>query len=586
MSIPEIKELIRKHALFNAVKFNGRAKADAVLSKVLAEKPELKSRVKEIYRMVEEIVEDINSMSLEDQIKILNLIWPEAQMAMKRREEKKGLPPLPNAEKYSMIITRFAPNPDGPLHLGSARPIILNYEYSKMYKGKFILRFEDTDPRIKKPILHIFPDEEREYDYIRRDMIWLNVKWDEEYIQSDRLSIYYDYARKLIERKGAYVCTCDHSALKRYRDLKIACPHRDQSIEVNLELLDKMLSGSIPEGGAVIRVITDLKHPDPSIRDWIALRIIDPEKHPHPRVGDKYWVWPTYNFAAAIDDHLMKISHILRAKEHLNNTIKQSYIYKHFNWSPPEAIHFGRMNFEGAILSKSKIGAGIREGKYSGWDDPRLGTLMALRRRGILPEAIRELMLRVGVKPVSSTIAWTNLVAINKIFLEPKANRYMFIRFKDGRGKILIIEGVEKLVGVLPYHPSFPDRGYRKISLGRTPAVYIDYKDFNELRVGSELRLLGLANVRINERKGDKAYTIYLNDSIDYAKKKRLKIIQWVPVEMNVKVKVIKPHRIERGTAENQIKELNIGSIIQFIRYGFVRLDSKNGEVTFYYAHE
>ena len=156
--------------------------------------------VKEITNLVDNVIEEINHISIIEQKKIIKEKWPD-MLTKEKVREKKVLPPLENIDKYLQIVTRFSPNPDCVLHLGSARAIILCYEYAKMYKGKFILRFEDTDPKLKKPVLEF-------YDQIRKDLIWLGCKPDEEYIQSDRLNKYYEYAEKLLSDGNAYVCTC------------------------------------------------------------------------------------------------------------------------------------------------------------------------------------------------------------------------------------------------------------------------------------------------------------------------------------------------------------------------------------------
>jgi glutamyl-tRNA synthetase len=172
-----------------------------------------------------------------------------------------------------------------------------------------------------------------------------------------------------------------------------------------------MLDGTYPEGSAVMRVKTDLDHPNPAVRDWPALRIIDTVKYPHPRVGSKYRVWPLYNIAAGLDDHLLGITHIIRGKDHLTNGVRQEYLYKHLGWEYPQAIHYGRLKITGAFLSKSKIVAGIRDGTFNGWDDPRLATFAALRKRGITPEAIKKMIIDVGPKPADVTLSWENLYA-------------------------------------------------------------------------------------------------------------------------------------------------------------------------------
>src|SRR5438552_3713251 len=155
---------------------------------------------------------------------------------------------------------------------------------------------------------------------------------------SDRVPIYYEYAEKALRQGFAFVCTCEPDQFKRIIESGRACPHRSKSPTENLELWHNMLSGGLKEGEAVVRVKTETTHPNPAVRDWPAFRIIDPEKYPHPRVGSKYRVWPLYNFSAAVDDHLMGVTHIIRGKEHLTNAVRQTFLYKHMGWSYPEAF--------------------------------------------------------------------------------------------------------------------------------------------------------------------------------------------------------------------------------------------------------
>ncbi len=196
----ELRESIRKSALLNAAKHEGKAQAGAVIGKILGEKPDLRGKVKEISALVNEITQEVNKLSSSEQKRIVEEKWPQALLKEKVEEEKR-LPPLPNADKYAQIVTRFSPNPDCVLHLGSARAIILCHEYTRTYKGKFILRFEDTDPRLKRTALEF-------YDLIREDLAWLGCKPNDEYIQSDRIPVYYDHAQRLLKQGNAYICTC------------------------------------------------------------------------------------------------------------------------------------------------------------------------------------------------------------------------------------------------------------------------------------------------------------------------------------------------------------------------------------------
>lgn len=577
MSVEEIRRLLLLYALENALKHGGKALPQPVLSKVLGSVPELKPRAREILKMAEEIVSEVNSKSIEEQKKLLEELGLIHHATKVEEVERKGLPPLPEAE-MGKVTTRFAPNPDFVLHLGSARPAILSYEYARMYRGRFILRFEDTDPKTKAPILEA-------YDMIKDDLRWLGLKWDEEYIQSLRMELYYDYAERLLKTGSAYVCTCARSTISEYRTMGFRCACASREVEEQLELWDRMLAGGFREGEAVLRIKTDVHHPNPSVRDWIAFRIIDTENHPHPLVGSKYVVWPTYNFACAVDDHLMGVTHILRGVEHEVNTLKQKYIYDNFGWKYPVAIHFGRLGIEGAILSKSKIREGIKAGLFEGFDDIRLATLRALKRRGILPEAIHDLILHVGIKSSTARISLENLNAINRKYVERIANRYMFV---PDPHLIEITAREGQLTGKVPCHPSFPERGVRELNVLCTSGVgkvYISESDFKALGEGSEVRLLGLANIRILG--GNKAEVV--NFSIDYAKSKELPIIQWVPFETAVGVKVLMARGASlfyiSGVAEPGVKDLQGGDRAQFFRFGFVVLEDRTN-MLFIYTHD
>ena len=413
----DLKEQIRKAALLNAVSHDGKAQAGALVGKILGDRADLRVRVKELSVVIGTVVNEVNSLSFSEQKEIVEKNWPETQR--KEKAEEKHLPPLPNADKYPLIVTRFSPNPDCVLHLGSARAILLSHEYARMYNGKFILRFEDTDPKVKRPSL-VF------YDSIRQDLKWLGCRVDEEYIQSDRLPIYYEYTERLIGDGNAYVCECPAEQFHNTTLTKQACPCRNIPAPEQLERWHRMLNGGYTEGQAVVRVKTELEHPNPAVRDWPALRIIDTKKYPHPRVGSKYVVWPLYNLAAGLDDHLMGMTHIIRGKEHYTNMVRQKYMYQHLGWQYPEAIHYGRLKITGAFLSKSKIVQGVKDGTYTGYDDPRLGTFAALRKRGITPEAIKKMIIDVGPKPNDVTLSWENLFSYNRKILDAQSNRYFF----------------------------------------------------------------------------------------------------------------------------------------------------------------
>jgi glutamyl-tRNA synthetase len=574
----EIRETIRKLALLNAINYEGKAKIRPVLGKLLTEKPDLKTRVKEIMPLVAEIVKAVNSLSLEEQKREIEAKWPEALVREKVEVERK-LPPLPNVEKYKQVITRFSPNPDCVLHLGNARAIVLCYEYAKMYKGLFYLRFEDTDPKLKRPQLSF-------YDQIREDLEWLGCKWDAEFIQSDRLPIYYEHAEKLLAEEKAYVCTCKPQDFRRLILAKRACPCRDLPSNEQLVRWEKMLDGTYEEGKAVVRIKTDLNHPNPAIREWPALRIINTEKYPHPRVGSKYRVWPLYNFACGIDDHLLGITHIIRGKEHLTNQKRQEYMYKHFGWSYPEAIHYGMMKITGAALSKSKILRGLKEGAFTGWDDPRLATFVALRKRGITPEAIRQLIIDVGPKPVDVVLSWENLYAFNRKIIDPVSNRYFFVQ--DPR-RMVVKNVLRVMKAKIPLYPNKPERGFREFEVkpeNKEVTLWVSSSDLSLLKKDKVIRLMGLFNVQIENVTRGAVKTVYHSDSVEKARRLRAPLIHWIPMGTGIPCEVVMPDAtITRGIAEDSCRKLKANETVQFERFGFVRVESVNWKLKVYYAH-
>ena len=345
-----------------------------------------------------------------------------------------------------------------------------------------------------------------------------------------------------------------------------------------------MLDGTYGRGEAVMRIKTDIAHPNPAIRDWPALRI---RTTTHPRGGRKYRVWPLYNFSCAIDDHEMRISHIIRGKEHESNTIRQRYLYRHMGWEYPEIINVGRLGLESGILSKSKIRAGIEKGLYTGWDDPRLGTLTALRRRGIQPEAIKALMIEVGPKPINATLSLGNIASTNRAVVEPKARRYFFV----ANPIVLDVRDVpHEFYPKLPLHPYHPDWGTRdyKITPVEGNSKFFVSKDdqklFEEHRV---LRLMGLFNVKILEAQRELVEAEYLSESYSEARSTGAPFIHWLPDHGGVPAKAVMPDAtFVEGLSEEMCKGLKPDTVIQFERFGFVRVDkiSEQG-ITVYFAH-
>jgi glutamyl-tRNA synthetase len=546
-----MEETIRKYALVNATEHEGVAQAKSVLGKILAEQPELRAKVLELRSQIEIIVSEINRLSPQQQKRELDKLGGYTHI---QRVERKGLPELElGREKF---VVRFAPNPDGAIHIGNARPAILSDEYAKKYNGKFILRFDDTDPKIKIP-------EKKFYSWIKEDMKWLKIRVHQELVASKRLRIYYKYAEQLIKLDGAYVCTCGEE-WKKLRDKGQPCLCRSTDSKANMVRWKKMLKHSYKEEQAVLRVKTELDAKNPAVRDWAAFRIVDKPEHP---INKKAHLWPLYNFASAVDDHLCSVTHIFRGQEHSTNETKQRYLYQHFRWNYPQVIILGRFSMSDMVLSKSQIRDGITKHQFTDWDDPKLGTIRALRRRGFQPEALRQIIVDIGPKPSDITLAFENLSAYNRKLIDKTSNRYFFIQ----NPKKIEVKGLRIKQAKIPLHPE-AKRGFRSFSLSKT--FYIDAKDFDELK-GLEIRLKDLCNIKLG------AVSQFTGTELKAVPK-----IHWVPAK-SLAVKVRLPEKEIKGIGEMNLAKAKVGDVVQFERFGFVRIEKiTKGNVFVVFSHE
>jgi len=558
-----LEESIRKYTLLNAAEHLGEASAQSVISKLLGDMPELRPQAKKIVGLVHKEVARVNAMEEHEKNELVKTVSPRISKDGKK-DKPMTLPPLPNAAHYDKIVTRFSPNPDCVIHFGSTRALLLSHDYARQYNGKFILRFEDTDPRIKRSSLEF-------YDLIREDLKWMSCDWDEEAIQSDRMEIYYEYAEQLLILNRAYVCTCSSEHFKSKIVRSKPCPCRDLEPEVNMDRWHQMLT-DLKEGFAVYRLKTDLNHPNPAIRDWPALRIIDVKKYPHPRTHERYRVWPLYNFASAIDDHLLQISHIIRGKEHQSNMVKQKYLYEYFGWKSPESIHYGRLKMDGVELSKSRILEGVHSGKYWGFDDPRLATISALRRRGYQPHAIRRIIYDIGFKPVEVTVSWELLNSYNRKVVDNTSPRYSVVISPVE----VLIKGIEGPLTVdLRKHPKEKSMGLRRIQLDSGPIkIYIAKSDEKKVTDGQMARLMGLMNIRGRKKTGGIITVDYSSSEIDQSRKPKLDFINWVYRRKSISIELMMPDGTSlSGLGEDNLKKEREGTIIQLERVGFGRID-------------
>ncbi len=447
---------------------------------------------------------------------------------------------------------------------------MVNSEYVKMYRGKFILRFDDTDPDIKRPMLEA-------YEWYLDDFRWLGVTPDQVVYASDHFPLYYDYARKLIEMGKAYVCFCKGEDFKELKDAKKACLHRGVSPEENLRHWEAMLAGEYEDQQAVLRIRTDIDHKDPALRDWAAFRIRK-MSHPRPEIGNKYIVWPLLDFAGAIEDHELGMTHIIRGKDLMDSEKRQGYVYKYFGWKYPRTTHWGRVKIhEFGKFSTSGLRKAIEAGEYSGWDDPGLPTIRAIRRRGIQAEALKKFMIEMGVGTTDVSISMESLYAENRKIVDPIANRYFFV----WNPVELEIADFEPTIAKLPLHPTDHARGIREVAIGNKVLVCRD--DIEKLEVGSTLRLKDLCNIEITSLSSLRAKKS--STSLEDLKKMKGKIIHWAPVD-GIPVRVLGPDSDIEGIGENGILA-ELDKIVQFERFGFCRIDSVDREkVVAYFAHK
>jgi len=549
----------------NAIQHTGKASSKAVMNKVMGE---LKGKIdfNRLSKDIDKVVKSINKLDINLQVKKLKDIYPKFFEAVKAVKKNKDLPPLDKAIEGKVIL-RFAPSPSGPLHIGHTYPLLLNALYKEKYAGKLILRIEDTNPaNIYKPA----------YEQIVENAKWVtNDAVDEVHMQSDRMRIYYQKSSELIESGFAYVCTCLVTKFKEYSIRKTACPCRSMTPKEHMRRWKDMFL-TYQQGEAAVRIKTDVSHKNPAIREWVAFRISEGN---HSRQGDKYRVWPTMNFAVAVDDHEMKLTHIIHGKDHEPNAEKQRYIFKYFRWKHPERVYIGRINFKGMKLSTTRFKQEINSKTYTGWDDVRLPTLFAFKRRGIQPEALARYVKETGPSKTDKTVNYSEymktLYKFNKDIIDPEADRYYFV---PNPIRLWLSRATSIKVIELKKHPDHD--GIREVKVSKV--ISIPRKDFEE-NAGKEIRLKGLCNIKLSKRKLLKHSRAVNRGTI---LKAILPKIQWV-AGMGIKTEVLMPDgRLIKGIAEKGVSKLEVGEIIQFERFGFVKLEKKTHKrLLFVFTH-
>ncbi len=547
----ELEKFIYAHALQNALQY-GKTSPDRVLPK-LFQHGLAKEKIKETMPQIVKIVKEINSLS---EAKKKELFANYESLIPEKEVKEKDLPELDLRETKN-VVTRLAPEPSKYLHLGHAISFLLNHLYAQRYNGKCYLRFEDTNPeKVSREFVDADLDDIQDF---------LGIKVDGVRFISDDMQLLYDYAEKLIKLEKAYMCFCDREKMQDLRHKGLECDCRCSDVEKNLEEWKNFLKGKYLKGEAVLRIKGDMKSQNHVMRDPVIFRAINAEHYRHKK---KYKVWPMYDFYNAVEDSLMGVSLILRSNEFDLRVELQDYIKDILELKKQDIVQYGRFNVAEFTTKGREIREMIESGEYIGWDDPRLITLKALKRRGITREAIYELTKQVGLSKNQVNLEFDMIAAINRKIIDANSNRYFFVP----DAVEIKIENAPKIKNVeIPLHPDKPEK--RKLKVGR---IFISREDFEENK-GKEIRLLHLYNVRLDKKDFKANFTSVEN--------KDIKKVQWVSDHVDCEV-LMPDGKITKGLAESGIKRLKKDEVLQFERFGFARLDKKDKVIKFWFAHK
>lgn len=507
--------------------------------------------------------------------------------------------------KHDDIITRFPPEPNGYLHIGHAKSIVLNFELADEFKGTTNLRFDDTNPT----------KEDTEYvESIKEDIKWLGFDWDNLYFASDYFEEMYERAVLLIKKGLAFVCDLTPEEMREFRGtLKVPgkeSPYRNRSVEENLDLFDRMRKGEFKDGEKVLRAKIDMSSPNINMRDPIIYRISHTTHH---NTGDKWCVYPMYDFAHPIEDAIEGITHSICTLEFEDHRPLYDWVVEKCEMKEiPRQIEFARLNITNTVMSKRKLKALVDEGIVDGWDDPRMPTIAGLRRRGYTPEAIRNFCREIGVAKNDSTVDEQMLEYFIREDLNAKTPRTMAVlkplkvvitNYPEGQVELLELEN----------NQDNPSMGTRQVPFSRE--IYIEEEDFMEeppkkyfrLFPGNEVRLKGAYFIKCNDFiKDENGKVVEIHCTYDpetksgtgFTGRKVKGTIHWVdatnsiPAEFRLYEPLIKDEEIDEsktflecinpnslevleGYVEANMKNVKPGEAFQFFRHGYFNVDTK-----------
>ena len=489
--------------------------------------------------------------------------------------------------KHKSVHTRFPPEPNGYLHIGHAKSICLNFGLAKEYNGLCNLRFDDTNP-VKEDVEYV--------DSIKADVEWLGFKWEgEPRYASDYFDALYGYAIELIEKGLAYVDELSPDQMREYRGTLTEpgknSPYRDRSVEENLALFERMKNGEFAEGTLSLRAKIDMASPFMVMRDPVLYRI---KFASHHQTGDKWCIYPMYDFTHCISDAIERITHSLCTLEFQDNRRLYDWVLENISIERPlpHQYEFSRLNLEGTLTSKRKLLKLVNEGIVDGWNDPRMPTISGLRRRGYTPASLREFCRRIGVTKQDNVVEYSALEACIREDLNENALRAMAV-IDPVRVVIENFEGEETLTA--PNHPNRPELGERQLPF--TKELYIDRADFREeankqykrLVLGKEVRLRNAYVIkaeRVEKDANGEITTIFCTYDPETLGKnpadgRKVKgVIHWVSAVHNHPAEFRLYERLftvpNPGAAEEIESVLNPTSLV--VKHGFVEQSLANAE--------
>ena len=489
--------------------------------------------------------------------------------------------------KHKSVHTRFPPEPNGYLHIGHAKSICLNFGLAKEYKGLCNLRFDDTNP-VKEDVEYV--------DSIKADVEWLGFKWEgEPRYASDYFDALYGYAIELIEKGLAYVDELSPDEMREYRGTLTEpgknSPYRDRSVEENLALFERMKNGEFAEGTLSLRAKIDMASPFMVMRDPVLYRI---KFASHHQTGDKWCIYPMYDFTHCISDAIERITHSLCTLEFQDNRRLYDWVLENISIERPlpHQYEFSRLNLEGTLTSKRKLLKLVNDGIVDGWNDPRMPTISGLRRRGYTPASLREFCRRIGVTKQDNVVEYSALEACIREDLNENAPRAMAV-IDPVRVVIENFEGEETLTA--PNHPNRPELGERQLPF--TKELYIDRADFREeankqykrLVLGKEVRLRNAYVIkaeRVEKDANGEITTIFCTYDPETLGKnpadgRKVKgVIHWVSAVHNHPAEFRLYERLftvpNPGAAEEIESVLNPTSLV--VKHGFVEQSLANAE--------